>query len=364
MIRNDKMNDITFSDILIEPQYSEIESRSDVKLTSYIGGIEMMLPVISANMKHITGPKMAYEMYKNGGFGILHRFNDTNEAVKEFKEASLMINDADYFDECNLLDPFDYKNKDVIIDNPEIEPNNDVGVSIGVQDGDKKRFSALYEAGARVFVIDIAHGHCKAMKDMIEFVRDYPELTIICGNIATAEAGRDLQEWGADCVKVGIGPGSACLTRKNAGVGVSQFTALQNVYNAVDIPIISDGGMTSPGDVAKALIFSDAVMTASLVAGTSETPGPVFRNDKNEFYKVYGGSASGENKVSNGKQNRFIEGVMKIVPFIGEVKYILREIKDGLQSTCSYTGVEALSNFRNKVKWRIISSASQRESKL
>ena len=158
---------------------------------------------------------------------------------------------------------------------------------------------------------------------------------------------------------------SVCLTRKNTGVGVPQLYALEEVYRAscdtqYPASIIADGGISHVGDIAKALKYADAVMIGSMIAGTSETPSDVFRNVDDEFYKVYGGSASGENKG----ENRFVEGVIKTVKFKGHVKYILREIEQGLKSAFSYVGANNLKEFQTKCELIPISSGAQHESKV
>ena len=330
--------EITFSDILIEPQYSEVESRSLVDTSVNLGNVRIDVPVISANMRNITGSKMALEMYSCGGLGILHRFNSTKEAVDEF----------------NLT-------------------QRRAGVSIGVKNPDCERFNWLYGVGARLFCIDVAHGHHLLVKRMLEWInhRLTPEerkgVTIIAGNVATYDGAKALAEWGADVVKVGIGSGSICQTRRNTGVGVPQFHALREVNRArreIEFSIISDGGIVHLGDIAKSLIFADAVMVGSLLAGTSETPGKVFRDNNDQFYKVYGGSASGENKEVSGQTVQFVEGVMKSVPFRGHVRHIVREIKESLQSAFSYVGAKNLAEFQQKVRWNLIEAGATRESKI
>jgi len=348
------MKEITFSDILITPQYSEVLSRTDVDLTANLGKFSVALPAVSANMHNITGPKMAAAMKFSGGFGILHRFNPVEVAIQDFKETyELMSKD--------LLSPPAWP---LYLDLDSVYP---VGVSIGVQESDKERFDKLYEVGARTFCIDIAHGHSLKMKQIMEWIKgrycSY-NITLIAGNIATKEAALDLQEWGADILKVGIGPGAVCMTRKNTGVGVPQLHALKEVSSVAKVPIIADGGIKSVGDIAKALIFADVVMIGSFIAGTSETPGNVFRNENGQFYKVYGGSASAENKSHDEKQAKFVEGIMKTVPFQGHVKHILREIRDGLQSAFSYSGATTLKEYHSKVKWEQITNGSRVESKI
>lgn len=340
---NSILADITFSDILISPSYSEITSRSEVSTCTELDKIQLSLPVISANMKTVTGSKMATVMSENGGLGIIHRFCSIEDNV-------LLFQDAIHHLTCNVSE-WPYK----------------VGVSVGVQEEDKKRFDCLYMAGAKLFCIDVAHGHHIFMKNMISWIRDnYPEdVCIIAGNVATGNGAEDLKKWGANIIKVGIGPGRGCTTRKNTGVGVPQISALMECRRAVGnkFPIISDGGITCSGDVSKALIFANAVMVGSYVAGTSESPGHVFRGEDDVLYKVYGGSASGESKTSNGQDKKFVEGITITVPFRGKVKYILKEIREGIQSALSYTGVNNLKDFRQKSSFRIISGGSSKESK-
>ena len=351
----------TFGDVYIQPKKSDIPTRSDINISTVLKSFKLTLPVISANMKDITGPKMAFEMSKNGGLGILHRFNTIDQAVADYKE---------FFDILSTV-----AEKDKIYTWP--------GVSIGVQEEDKERFQALYDAGARIFCIDVSHGHHTNVHDMLRWINNElflwdrssrGQVCLIAGNIATAEAAYDLAEWGADVVKVGIGPGRVCQTRQRTGVGVPQLYAIRDVYEEIqrqhlDIKIIADGGITSSGDVAKALKYADAVMVGSVLAGTSETPGNVYPEPgtnlvNRQYYKVYGGSASMENKVSNGEKSRFVEGEMIKVPFKGHVKYILREIEDGVRSAFSFVGAYCLKEFRDNCELHLMSTSGRIESKI
>ncbi len=331
------MKAITFSDVLIEPSYSEIVSRKDVDISSKLHeNLILNLPIISANMKTITGQKMVKTLNAIGGLGILHRFCSIENAVNDFKTVF----------EC-IKDPYQ------------------IGVSIGVKKEDEVRFKKLYEAGAKLFCIDIAHGHSLLMKKMIEYIRSSSkDVIIIAGNIATPNGAKELQNWGADIIKVGIGGSPVCLTRTQTGVGVPQLQALLNIRHAIpDIKLISDGGIKCVGDISKALILADAVMVGSFISGTSETPGDVYKSDQGQFYKTYGGSASKENKLQNGQEGEFVEGATKIIPFRGHVKYILREISDGLRSAFSYVGAKNLKEFKEYATLIEISSGSRIESK-
>lgn len=329
------MNAYTFSDVLIKPKYSEITSRTNVDISTDLKGVRLKLPIISANMKTITGAKMALAMQTKGGMGILHRFNTIDEAIVDLYNSTGHPRGA--------------------------------GVSIGVQEEDKDRFDKLYYAGARIFCIDVAHGHHVLVKNMLNWIntQKISDITIIAGNVATAEGAYDLADWGADVVKVGIGPGSVCQTRQRTGVGVPQLYALDTIYYEFktqgihNVGIIADGGITSVGDICKALKYADAVMIGSMFSGTSETPGNVYRDPTGQFYKVYGGSASAENKG----QNKFVEGMMKTVPFRGKVKYILREIEDGIKSAFSYVGANNMKEYKEKCQFEFITDSASRESK-
>jgi IMP dehydrogenase len=326
----------TFNDVLIKPQYSEVTSRKNVDLSVNVKDLKINIPVISANMKSITGPRMATEMGIRGGWGILHRFNSIEGAVSDYEEAS------------------------------EQNP----GVSIGVNGDYMERFNALYTAGARYFCIDVAHGHHALMKNAINSIKsEFEDIFVIAGNTATVSGAIDIRDWGADAVKIGIGPGAVCQTRTNTGVGVPQLSALEEVhkaysYKAGGIKIIADGGIKTIGDIAKALAFSDMVMLGSFFAGTMETPGNVYKDASGSRYKVYGGSASGDNKDSNGKKVEFVEGVTTQVPLGDHVKFLLKEIKEGVQSSCSYVGANNLNEFKEKCEFIHISGGGKEESKL
>lgn len=343
-VYNERMNTAyTYNDVLIKPKYSEVLSRSNVDLTTKIGNATLSLPVITSNMKTITGPKMAKTVAEHGGLGVLHRFNTIQQAVQEYLEA-------------------------------RGSNGTQVAVSIGVKEEDKQRFEQLYNAGVRIFCIDVAHGHHIHVKNMLKWINNEiflwdrnnrGQITVIAGNIATPDAYIDLTNWGADAVKVGIGPSPVCRTRFNTGAGVPQLYALQSIYEQsckmqAPTSIIADGGISHVGDIAKALKYADAVMLGSMISGTSETPGQVFRNEDGEFYKVYGGSASGENKG----ENRFVEGVIKTTKFKGKVKYIFKEIREGVQSAFSYVGANNLLEYQHLCEFVHLSVGSQRESKV
>lgn len=325
----------TFSSILIDPKFSNIEHRgTDVDLSSNLAGINLKLPVISANMDTVTEEPMATAMNEYGGLGIIHRFMSIEENVLQF-----------------------------------IKCNCPVGVSIGVNDHGVDRFKALLEAGATIFCVDVAHGHHVNVMRMLEAMRSLnnsKDITIIAGNVATEDAAFDLHNWGADIVKVGIGPGLMCLTRRNTGVGVPQIFAMQRIKEAYpDIPLIGDGGYRNAGDFGKALRYCDACMTGACLAGAIETPGKVYRDDEEDlvhrkYYKIYRGSSSAQVKG----ENKFVEGKIVTVPLKGHVKYLLDEIEQGIQTTFSYVGARNLEEYRKNVEFIDIDDSGRVESKI
>ena len=251
-----------------------------------------------------------------------------------------------------------------------------VGATIGVQPDWLKRAKTLIKAGADVLVLDIAHGHLeKAMAVIKSFKKAFLNQEIIGGNVATAEATLDLIKAGADAIKVGVGPGSACITRLVAGVGVPQLTAIMDCAKAArtqNIPVIADGGLRQPGDIAKAIgAGADTIMSGFIFAGTEETPGQPLIKDGRK-YKVYRGMASlgaglGRNARYQQDENDALytatpEGVEALVNYRGTLREAIKPFVDGLRSGMSYTGARTIKEFHQKAEFIEVSQASQRES--
>jgi len=336
---------LTFDDVLICPKFSHVASRKDVDLSGYLWDAgQTKLPIISANMDTITGPEMAFTMAENGAVGCLHRFWSIEENIKAFQES--------------------------------VYPNMYPMVSIGLGRGELERAEALYKAGAKILVVDVAHG---AQMGVVSQVAELQRLLkdnvwVIVGNFASSQSIKDFKHHlGMDYVsgwKIGVGPGSACTTRIKTGVGIPQLSAILDC--AKNIPgeaIIADGGIRTPGDVAKALgAGADLVMLGGMLAGTTETPGqtiyPESLDGKSCPVKRYRGSASKESYQIQGKDAgwRTAEGESFLVPCKGSIEEVLREIEGGLRSSLTYVGASNLEEFKQKVEFVKVSSSTIKEN--
>ncbi len=249
-----------------------------------------------------------------------------------------------------------------------------VGGSVGVHGDYLERAQALVKAGVDVLVVDIAHGHSEMMFNAIKKIREVcGDVQIIAGNIATAEAARDLCEAGVDALKVGVGPGTICITRLVTGCGVPQLTAVLSVAEVAKqygVPVIADGGIQKSGDIVKALgAGADTVMLGGLLAGTKESPGQIMnRGDKK--YKVCRGSASfavaqrRQAVQQEGKNlNEVVpEGVESVVLYKGPVAELIGQLVGGVKSGMSYTNSRTIADLQNNVDFMQITSAGARES--
>ena len=253
-----------------------------------------------------------------------------------------------------------------------------VAAAVGVGKESSERISALVDAGVDVVVIDTAHGHSQGVIDRVKKTKkDFPNLEIIAGNIATAEAAIDLAKAGADCVKVGIGPGSICTTRIVAGVGVPQISAISDIAEALKdtkVTVIADGGIRYSGDAAKAFAAgAHCVMLGSMLAGTEESPGEV-ELFQGRSYKAYRGMDSiGAMGQAHGSSDRYFqaelaaeklvpEGIEGRVPYKGSIRPIIHQMVGGIRSSMGYTGCKDLFAMRTKVKFVHVTSAGMTES--
>ena len=254
-----------------------------------------------------------------------------------------------------------------------------VGAAVGVGPDNDERIELLVRAGVDVIVVDTAHGHSQGVLDRVRWVkRNYPHVQVIGGNIATGDAAKALVEFGADGVKVGIGPGSICTTRIVAGVGVPQISAIVNVAAALKgtgIPLIADGGVRYSGDVSKALAAgANSVMMGGMFAGTEEAPGEVFLY-QGRSYKSYRGMGS-LGAMADGAADRYFqeeisadnaeklvpEGIEGQVPYKGSVLTILHQLTGGIRSSMGYCGCKTIADLHEKANFVEITSAGVRES--
>ncbi|HEY6544917.1 MAG TPA: IMP dehydrogenase [Dokdonella sp.] len=251
-----------------------------------------------------------------------------------------------------------------------------VGAAVGVAGDTEQRVAALVEAGVDAIVVDTAHGHSQGVIERVRWVRrNFPKLSLIAGNIVTADAARALVDAGADAVKVGVGPGSICTTRIVAGVGVPQITAISMVAKALegtDIGLIADGGIRYSGDIAKALAAgADCVMIGGMFAGTEEGPGDV-ELYQGRSYKSYRGMGS-LGAMEKGSKDRYFqdeadadklvpEGIEGRVPYRGPLRSIVHQLAGGLRASMGYVGCATVDGMRTRPQFVRITSAGRRES--
>jgi IMP dehydrogenase len=254
-----------------------------------------------------------------------------------------------------------------------------VGAAVGTGAGTEERVAALIEAGVDVLVVDTAHGHSKGVLDRVQWItRNYKDVQVIGGNIATGDAALALAEAGAHGVKVGIGPGSICTTRIVAGIGVPQISAVSNVVAALagrNIPVIADGGIRYSGDIAKAIAAgAHCIMVGGLLAGTEEAPGEV-ELYQGRYYKAYRGMGSlGAMAQNQGSSDRYFqdasqgveklvpEGIEGRVPYKGPMSAIVHQLMGGVRSSMGYTGCQTIEEMRTKPTFVKITGAGMKES--
>jgi IMP dehydrogenase len=333
---------LTYDDIQLVPQYSNIPSRTKINLNTLVSRrYGLINPIVASPMDTVCGLDMAFKIFLLGGVGCIHRFNSIEEQSKIVKELYHKIYGEGFGG------PFE--DWGVMLDTWHSEISHvPIMAAIGVSDSDKYRAKHLVESGCNILLIDVAHGHHENVRKMIEWCKENldDKVDIIAGNIATKEAAQDLESWGADGLRVGIGGGSLCTTRVKTGFGVPNVSCLEDVISVAKTPVMADGGIRSSGDISKALsLGASSVMLGSLIAGTDEAPGQIVETQKG-LYKRYRGSASLETKVANGQQTRNVEGESTTIPYKGGVKFIVNGLLDGVKSALSYGGASSLKEFR------------------
>tara|TARA_Y100001963_G_scaffold150632_1_gene232048 strand:+ start:2350 stop:3387 length:1038 start_codon:yes stop_codon:yes gene_type:complete len=328
---------LSFDDVLLVPRYSDVESRSQVDVTSALDeNLSFSLPVISSPMDTITEHSMALAMHKAGGFGIIHRYNTIDEQADIIRELRLA--------------------------NDEMP----ISVAIGATGDYLNRAETATKLGTKILCIDTAHGHHTAMERAIKTLKDNygNSIHIMAGNVATLEGFNALSEWGADSIRVGIGGGSICSTRLVTGHGMPTLESIMEcARTGHSTKIIADGGIKTSGDIVKALAAgADFVMIGSMLAGTEETPGETFHSNRGKRYKVYRGMASAEAQSDWRGKSSTPEGVSTTVTYKGEVAPILDNLLGGIRSGLSYSGVRTLKDLQIKAKFVRQTGAGQFES--
>lgn len=459
---------ITFDDVLLVPQYSEVTPDLVDLSTNLTKTIRLNIPMMSAAMDTVTEHRMAIAMSRQGGIGIIHKNMSIKEQADEVDKVKRSENgvitdpfflspDNTLQDADNLMAKFrisgvpivdgdkklvgiitnrdlkfetDYKkkisecmtSKDLvtakvgvtldeakqilgkarkeklpIVDDEghlkglitikDIEkqiqyPNSAkdsqgrllCGAGVGITSNMMDRVEALYNAHVDAVVVDSAHGHSKNVMTAVRTIKDaYPDLQVIAGNVATGDAVKALIEAGADCVKIGIGPGSICTTRVVAGIGVPQITAIMDAYSVAkeyDVPIIADGGLKYSGDMVKALAAGGSVcMMGSMFAGCDEAPGE-FELFQGRKYKVYRGMGSIAAMKKGSADRYFQEGHQKLVPegvegrvaYKGALEDVVFQLIGGIRSGMGYNGARTIKELQEKGRFLKITSAALRES--
>lgn len=468
---------LTYDDVLLLPQYSEVLPREVNTKTRLTKGIELNIPLISAAMDTVTEHELAIKMALYGGIGIIHKNLTPDEQaeevdlVKRFENGFIknpmcakpddtieyiyqirkkhgykavpitengkpggklvgFITANDYFihkhgkkkvkdrmtkaselfmavegislSEANDLLEESKHSKLLIVDNKksmklkgmvtrrDIEKNKlypdackdsekrlRVGAAVGPAKNMEERVEKLVKAGVDVLVVDTAHGHSKGVLDTVRYIKkNYPKMQVIGGNIATAEAVKDLMKAGADAVKVGIGPGSICTTRVVTGIGAPQFSAVLECAKEAkkyDLPVIADGGIKLSGDLAKAIAAgASSVMLGSLFAGTKESPGELIYHEGKTF-KAYRGMGSMGAMAGGGKERygqsdikdetKYVpEGIEGQIVYKGPVAHEIFQMVGGLRSSMGYVGAPDIASFQKKAKFVQITNAGLKES--
>ena len=336
---------LTFDDVTLVPQYSSILPHETITKTELSKNLKLNIPLLSSAMDTVTESKMAIAIAKSGGLGIIHKNLNPKKQALEVKKVK----------KNNMI----------------------VGAAVGTNEKDIDRVYKLLESKVDLIVVDTAHGHTKKVLTIIKKIKKISKNSIVCaGNIATGKAAKFLADSGVDIVKVGIGPGSICTTRLVTGIGVPQLSAVLDVKKALQnykTKIISDGGIKFSGDISKAIAAgADAVMIGSLFAGTTESPGKIFKY-KGKLYKNFRGMGSA-GAMSAGSADRYFqkknkniskyvaEGVEGIVQFKGPLNKIIYQLVGGLKSSMGYMGSKTIKDLQKKSEFVKITKAGFYES--
>ncbi len=335
---------LSYDDVLLVPQHSKVDNRSEVDLTTQITPrVTLKLPLISVNMTDVTGVKMAIALGKLGAIGFLPRFvtpEEQADMVSQVKKEKVLV-----------------------------------GAAIGCRNESLGLAEMLVKAGADIITLDVAHA---AMQKAIDTTKKLKQkfgkkVDIISGVIATYQGADDLFKVGADSVRVGVGPGTICITRIETGVGVPQITAVMNASKAAKKyrkTILCDGGTKNSGDIVKGLAAgAAAVVIGSQFAGTEEAPGKLIKKGRKRFKQYNASTSIAEKKNHLKKLNNndkdylnHIEGVRSLVPYKGPVKKVLKKMEANIKSGFSYSGAKNINQLWKKARFIRITQMGARES--
>lgn len=324
---------ICFDDILLLPVYSNVGSRKSVDLTMH----GYKFPIVASPMDTVCEWEMALKIVNEGGIGIIHRYINTTERLHQIEKVSALAHNKD-----------------------------GIGVALSSLECFNTEFiDDAIELGCNWFCIDTANGHGDAAIRATQHLRAYyPGINIMVGNVATSEGYARLAEAGADAVRVGIGGGATCITRIVSGHGMPTLQSIMDAYeykinNNIKTLIVADGGLRTSGDIVKAFAAgADLVMLGSMLAGTEEAPGALV-----DGFKELRGMASGEAQMNWKGEISVVEGVAAKIKYKGFVQDVFDQIKGGIGSGCSYSGVSKLSELAENSEYTIVSQASLSESK-
>jgi IMP dehydrogenase len=325
---------LTFDDVLLVPQYSEIASRQDVDISTDLMGLYLEAPILSANMDTVTELQMAQSMHEAGALGILHRFAPVSSVVDWIRKL----------------------------------PVGRAIPSVGISEEDLDHALIYWNEGVRHICVDIAHGDSKACCVQIRTLKAMG-FKVMAGNVATDVGAARLIQAGADAIKVGVGPGSMCTTRLVTGHGFPQLSAIMEVAKMIEregsgAQLIADGGIRYSGDIVKALAAgANAVMLGNLLANTKEAPGDRIERD-GKWYKQYRGMASRDAQVGwlGRVKNNAPEGEAGWREEKGSVAQIVDELTGGIRSGLSYSGCRNLAELREYAMFQVVTANCVKEN--
>lgn len=326
---------LSFDDVILVPQYSDIRSRSEIDMSVKLtDDLVLTLPIISSPMNTVTETNMANAIHRLGGLGVLHRYNT-----------------------------IEYQSK--LLSYVEVQEKR--AAAIGVTGDYQERLTSLVSQGLRIVCLDIAHGDHILMEEAIQWVKStFPQLYIIAGNVATAAGFERLSRAGANAIRVSIGSGSICTTRIQTGHGRPTLEAIIQIAKYKEETgdtalIVADGGIKNAGDIVKCLAAgADLVMLGSLLAGTYESPGRVVKTAQGSF-KRYAGMASKEAQLKGRGHYNSIEGIATMVKFKGNVAFTIADLQKNIASGMSYSGARTIKELQELAIFQIQSMASHIE---